>query len=143
MAGCGLLSGLAVVALPGVDGDREVLLGMTGPLVSAIATWILVDRTYRSSPARLTSLMVAGFAAKAIFFGAYVTAMLTALALRPVPFVISFTVYFIALYAVEAIAMQRLFASNSDVESGFPPPPKASARLAGARPAREGGSPTV
>ena len=36
--------------------------------------------------------------------------MLRVLALRPVPFVLSFTSYFIALHATEALFMRRLFA---------------------------------
>jgi len=109
MAGCSLLSWLAVAALPGMDSDREVLLGLLGPLAGVCATWVLVDRTYRSHPERVTSLMIMGLAGKMVFFGAYVTVMLTVLSLRPAPFVISFTVYFIALYAIEALCLQRLF----------------------------------
>ena len=112
MAGGGMLSWLAVAALPGMESDREVLLGMIGPLAGAIGTWLLVEPTYRSRPERLTPLMIMAFGGKMVFFGAYVTLMLTVLSLRPVPFVISFTVYFIALYAIEALWMQRLFAGD-------------------------------
>lgn len=112
MAGGALASCLAVTALPVVDSDVEVALGMAGPLAAAAATWMLVQRTYTVHPERLTGLMIMAFGGKMVFFGAYVTVMLTALALRPVPFVISFTVYFIALYAIEAICMQRLFAGG-------------------------------
>ena len=54
--------------------------------------------------------MIAAFAAKMVFFGAYVAVMLLALALRPVPFVASFTAYFIALHLIEALCLKRLFA---------------------------------
>ena len=48
--------------------------------------------------------MMAAFAAKMVFFGAYVAVMLQGrLRVRPVPFVASFTAYFIALYLVEAL----------------------------------------
>lgn len=112
MAGCGLLSALLVVALPGMDSDREVLLGMIAPLAATIGTWVLVERTYRWRPERLTPLMVMAFGGKMVFFGVYVTLMLTVLTLRPVPFVISFTAYFIALYAIEALCLRRLFEST-------------------------------
>ena len=109
MAGASLASWLAIAAVPGVDSDREVLLGLLGPLAGAAVTWILVVRTYASRPERLTGLMVAAFGGKLVFFGAYVTVMLKVLALRPLPFVASFTAYFIGLHIFEALCLQRLF----------------------------------
>lgn len=112
MVGLGLLSWLAVTALPDVESDREVLLGMIAPLAGAVATWVLVVRTYPSRLHRLTPLMMASFGGKLVFFGAYVTLMLKVLVVRPMPFVISFTVYFIALHLIEALWLQRFFAAN-------------------------------
>ena len=109
MVGSAVLSWLVVAAIPEVDSDREVLLGMLGPLAGAVGTWVLVARTYASTPERLTSRMVAAFGGKLVFFGAYVTVMLKVVSLRPLPFVISFTTYFIALHMFEALCLQRLF----------------------------------
>ena len=89
-----------------------VVFGLIGPLAAVLVTWVMVKRTWRARPELLTGLMVAGFAGKMIFFGAYVTVMLTVLSLRPTPFVVSFTISFISLYAIEAFWMQRLFANN-------------------------------
>jgi hypothetical protein len=36
--------------------------------------------------------------------------------LRPVPFAISFTVYFIALHLIEAMFLQRLFAGTPNAD---------------------------
>ena len=113
MVGSGVLSWLAVSAIPGVESDVEVLLGMIAPLAGAVATWVLVVRTYASRPERLTPLMVAAFGGKLVFFGAYVTVMLGVLSLRPLPFVISFTTYFIVLHLFEALCLQRLFGSEA------------------------------
>jgi hypothetical protein len=109
MIGAAVLSWLAVVAVPGVESAREVLFGMLAPLAGAVGTWVVVARTYPSRPERLTGLMMAAFGGKLVFFGVYVTVMLKVLALRPVPFVISFTTYFIALHVFEAWCLQRLF----------------------------------
>jgi hypothetical protein len=84
---------------------------MIGPLAAVSVTWVLVERTFRRSPASLTALMSAGFALKAVFFGAYVAVMLKGLALTPAPFVVSFMSYFIGLYLIEALALRRLFSS--------------------------------
>ena len=118
MLGSSVLSWLAVAALPGVDSDAEVLLGMIAPLGGAIATWVLVARTYAARPEWLTPLMVAAFGGKLVFFGAYVTVMLGVLSLRPLPFVVSFTTYFIALHVFEALCLQRLFAGSAPAPQG-------------------------
>jgi len=113
MIGAGMLSWLATVALVGAATGVAVLLGMIGPLAMATATWVLAERTYRHNPGRLTSLMVAAFAGKMVFFGAYVTIMLRLLSLPPVPFVSSFAGYFIALHVMEALCLRRLFAGGA------------------------------
>jgi hypothetical protein len=53
--------------------------------------------------------MIAAFAGKLVFFLAYVTVMIRVLSLRPVPFVGSFTTYFIVLYFVAALHLRRMF----------------------------------
>jgi hypothetical protein len=90
----------------------EVLLGMTGPLVVASGTWLLMERTYRRNPERLTSLMLKAFAGKMVFFAAYVAVAVRVLSLRPVPFVVSFTASFIAFHLIEALWLRRLFSAS-------------------------------
>jgi hypothetical protein len=92
--------------------EREVLLGMLGPLGVACLTWVLAERTYRMNPERLTSLMLKAFAGKMVFFAAYVALMLSVLMVRPVPFVASFSGYFIALHLMEALRLRRMFAED-------------------------------
>jgi hypothetical protein len=91
------------------DLNPEALLGMVGPLVSALATWIVIARTAAAAPEKTTGVMVTGLAVKMVFFGVYVTGMLKGAGLRPVPFVVSFAGAFIALHAVEAMFLRRLF----------------------------------
>jgi hypothetical protein len=113
MVGASVGSWLAIAAWSGVSDSREVLFGMLAPLAAAASTWVLVARTFPSRPELVTPLMVAAFAAKLVFFGMYVTIMLRVLTLRPLPFVASFTTYFIALHLFEALCLQRLFAGNT------------------------------
>jgi hypothetical protein len=112
MVGASGASWLAAAAILGTRTGVEVLLGMLGPLAVASATWLMAERTYRRRPERLTSLMMTAFAGKFVFFGAYVTAVLTVLAPRSIPFVVSFTSYFIALHLTEAICLRRLFSEG-------------------------------
>ncbi len=113
MVGAAVLTWLGVAAVPGVESDVEILFGMLAPLTGAVATWVLVVRTYSTNPERLTPRMVVAFGGKAVFFGTYVTVMLAVLSLRPQPFVVSFTAYFIALHFFEAVCLQRLFAHDA------------------------------
>ena len=112
MAGAAIGSWLAIAAVPGIESDVELLFGMIAPLAGAVATWVLVTRTYARRPEQLTPLMVAAFGGKLVFFGAYVMVMLGVLSLWPLPFVISFTAYFIALHLFEALCLQRLFGAT-------------------------------
>lgn len=117
MIAAAVLSWLIVAKTSGERANPEVLYGMLGPLAVATVSWMVTERTYTARPERLTGVLVMGLAIKAVFFGAYVAVMLRLLALRPVPFALSFTSYFIALYAMEALFMRRLFgrgAPNSE-----------------------------
>jgi hypothetical protein len=103
-------SWLLATALLGTGIGKDVLLGMLGPLGMACGSWLLMERTYRSKPQQLTGVMLAAFGGKLIFFGAYVALMIRGVAVRPVPFVASFTGYFIGLLAIEALCLKRLLA---------------------------------
>jgi hypothetical protein len=109
MAAASVITWLAVVWLTGAEVGTDVLWGMMGPLAVTSGSWVLAERAYKRHPESLTSLMAAGFAAKLVFFGVYVAVMLRVLLVRPVPFVVSFTGYFIALYVTEAVCLRRLF----------------------------------
>jgi len=111
MAGLSVGSWLVVTAIRG-DANPEALLGMLGPLLAAGASWVAVERMHAVAPERVMSVMLTAFMAKMMFFGVYVAAMLRGLELRRTPFVVSFTVYFIALYAMEALFLKRLFESG-------------------------------
>lgn len=112
VAGC-LVSWLAVsLAFP--DLAPEVAAGMAGPLLAVVVTWMLVVRAHRANPAGVTPVMMQAFIAKMVFFALYVTAMLAGLGLDPARFAISFAVYFLVLYTVEAVLLQRLFSGAPD-----------------------------
>ena len=90
----------------------EVLVGALGPLAAAAGSWVLMKRTYRRAPGRLTAVMIGAFVGKMLFFAAYVVAAVGVLALRPVPFVVSFTVCFIGFHMIEALGLRRLLAGG-------------------------------
>lgn len=107
-AGC-VLSGLVVTALSAAD--LEIWLGLLAPLTVVCGTWIATERVYRRNPKRLTSLMIGAFAGKLVFFGAYVGLVIGVFRVQPIPFIVSFTGYFIVLHLIEALYLKRLFVS--------------------------------
>ena len=109
MAGASMVSWLVASRVMGDEANPEVLYGMLAPLLVVVVSWVVVERTYRANPERLMRVMVEGLAVKALFFGAYVVGMLRLVEVRPVPFVVSFTSYFIALHVTEAVLLRRLF----------------------------------
>lgn len=114
MIGGSLMSWGAFTLAGGSDLNPEVAIGMAGPLASASATWYFVERAHAASPQRVTSVLIAGFIAKMLFFGGLV-GLVAVLGLRPRPFVVSFAVYFIALHVLEAVYLRRLFAGAEPV----------------------------
>lgn len=89
-----------------------VFFGMLGPLVMAIATWVLTERTFRRNPEGVTAMMVGSFGAKMVFVALYLVLMLRLVGVESMPFVASFTSYFVLLYAIEALYLKRLFESG-------------------------------
>ena len=100
-------------AILGARFGMEVWLGMFAPLVVVSVTWLLTEWVYRTNPGRMTSVMISAFAGKLVFFGAYVGLAIGVLGVRPVPFVASFTGYFIVLHLIEALWLKRLFVSSN------------------------------
>lgn len=108
LVGASAMSCLALGLLAGGGVGAEIVFGMAGPLAAVCASWIVIQRTHRTAPERVLPVMIAGFALKLVFFGVYVAVMVRVFGLRPVPFVVAFVSYLIALYAMQALFIRRL-----------------------------------
>jgi hypothetical protein len=113
MVGASVLSSMAAVAIGGTEYAPEIVLGMLGPLVSAVATWQIIERAHAVAPERLTNAMITAFGIKMILFAAYVLVVLVALHRRPVPFAASFTIYYVALHVAETVLLKRRLADRA------------------------------
>ena len=111
MIGASVVSWLALIAATGSSLMPELLLGMAGPLTSAVLTWQVLERTQSLAPERLTNVMITAFGVKVLLFAVYVVALL-ALGIRPKPFILSFTGYYVGLHVVEALFLRRLLAGD-------------------------------
>ena len=96
-----------------MDSLGPVIGGMIGPLVAVVVTWIVVTRAHRRDPAGVQRVMLGAFFAKFVFFGVYVVVMIKVFRLEPVPFVLSFAVSFVALYALQAVMLGRFFRQSA------------------------------
>jgi len=112
MVAASLLSWLVIAAFVDPRTRIATLCGMLGPLGVAAASWLMSVRAWHRDPASLTSMMIGAFVGKMVFFGIYVAAMLKGLSVAPMPFVVSFAAYFIALHLYEAFALKGLFAQD-------------------------------
>ena len=108
MVGASAVAWLLVTTVSRTPVNPEVLFGMLGPLAASVVSWALVERVHAVAPERVMTVLIAAFAGKMLFFGIYFVVMLRALELRPMPFVVSFTAFFIGLYAMQALFLQRL-----------------------------------
>jgi F0F1-type ATP synthase assembly protein I len=110
----GSVASMAVLSAMLLETDQRAAAwaGMIGPLLAATATLLLLQRTSARAPDRVTSTMMHAFAAKIVFFLAYVVLALRVLELDAMPFVVSFTVYFVALHGAVAVWLQRRFIAS-------------------------------
>ena len=113
MSGASLMGWTLVTLVAPRPVNPELLMAMAGPLASAVVTWIVTERTQRLAPDRVMGVMMAGLAAKMVFFGVYVVALVQFAGLRPVPFVVGFAAFFIGLHVIEALFLKRLFAEST------------------------------
>lgn len=113
---CVLTCGVAAALAP--ETAAAAFLGMAAPLVVGLATIRLVERTVSTDVTRLTARMAAAFAAKLGFYAAYVAVVVGWLRVDPVPFTVSFTVYFVGLQIAEALYFRTLVTNASARPSG-------------------------
>jgi hypothetical protein len=104
VATCGLFT---VLVAP--DTVAAAFMGMAAPLMVGIATIVMVERTIRTALSALTTRMTIAFLAKMVFYAAYVSVVIAFVTSHPLPFIISFTVYFVALQIIEAVYFKTLF----------------------------------
>ena len=110
MTGVGLAIWVGALATMGAAAHPEALIGVAGPLASVNASWLVMARAQAAGPDRLMAVMIRAAALKMVLFGAFVVVVLGTMNVRPVPFIATFTVSFIGLYALEAYFLKRLLA---------------------------------
>ena len=91
------------------EAATATFLGMLAPLVVGVGTVLLVEHTARTDLERLTASLAVAFFAKVLFYGGYVGVVVGLLEVEPIPFVASFTTYFVVLQFTEALCFKTIF----------------------------------
>jgi hypothetical protein len=90
----------------------EIFLGMLAPLLVSIISILQINNVGKKDPQKITAAITKSFLFKMIFFAIYIIIILSIYAFEPIPFVISFTGFFILFYVIEAVFLQKLFQSG-------------------------------
>jgi hypothetical protein len=103
-----ILTAIVITFVVDMQTRMEIWLGMAGPLIATIVSWIAMVRQYARNNRGMTRLLLKAFAAKVIFFAVYIIVLLRSHCVRPIPFVICFAGFYLALHIVEAIGLSRM-----------------------------------
>ncbi len=104
---CGAVTGLVAPSALG-----PAFLGMAAPLLVGLATIRLVEETARTDLERLAGRMTVAFVVKMVFYAVYVSIVIGALRVAPLPFAVSFTVYFVTLQLAGALYLRSLLTES-------------------------------
>lgn len=91
---------------------KEIFLGMISPLVIGVLSIFYIDDIQKKSPEKLTNVILKMFVGKMIFYGAYFIFIFTFYTFTPVPFIISFSGYFITLHVCEALFLKSIITNR-------------------------------
>ena len=88
---------------------KEIFIGMTAPLLVTVFSILWINKVFKLDSTKVTAVMTKSFFIKMVLFALYFIIILSFYAFEPIPFVISFTSFFILFYLIEAIFLQKLF----------------------------------
>ena len=107
----GAIGSAAVAGLVTAPDIRAaIVLGMVGPLAATVGSWVAIEYAYRQDPLKVTGVMLRSWLSKALFFAAYLVAVIKGLGISGQPFAVSLASYFLVLHTIEAMLLKRLFA---------------------------------
>jgi F0F1-type ATP synthase assembly protein I len=117
MSAGSILAAIVVSIVAGRQAMMDIWLGMAGPLIATMISWIAMVRQYAKNNRGMTRLLIRAFAAKVVFFALYIIVILRSRCVRPIPFVICFAGFYLALHIMEAIGLSRMQAAGNPAVS--------------------------
>ena len=103
--------GLLSAAFP--DYVKEIFLGMVIPWSISLISIVKTRSVYNLNPEKLIKHMTTSMLMKMMSYGLLFIIIFTFISFNPLPFIISFTGYFLALHITEAFVLRYIFKENS------------------------------
>ena len=95
----------------------ELFLGWSGPIVAGFISQYFMTQAAKKDPYSVTKTLAKGFVLKMVFYGLYIIIFFKLYSFKPIPFLCSFSGFFLGLHALEAVIIQDL-----SKPGGFPNP---------------------
>ena len=92
---------------------KEIFLGMFLPWIISLISISKTHSVYNIDPDKLIKHMTTAMLMKMLFYGLLLIIIFTFISFNPLPFIISFTGYFLALHITEAFVLRYIFKENS------------------------------
>ena len=90
----------------------ELFLGWFGPVLAGFITMYFVIQAAKKDPYSITKTLAKGFVLKMVFYGLYIIIFFKLYSFKPIPFLCSFSGFFLGLHALEAVIIKGF--SKSD-----------------------------
>ena len=99
--------GLLSAAFP--DYVKEIFLGMVLPWLISLISIVKTRSVYNLNPEKLIKHMTTSMLMKMMSYGLLLIIIFTFISFNPLPFIISFTGYFLTLHITEAFVLRFIF----------------------------------
>ena len=86
----------------------ELLLGWILPVLAGTVTLYFIDSAAQKDPFLVTKILIKGFALKMVYYGATILILFKLYSFEPIPFICSFSGFFLGLHVLEAVIIKRI-----------------------------------
>tara|TARA_B110000014_G_C20119610_1_gene592726 strand:+ start:951 stop:1298 length:348 start_codon:yes stop_codon:yes gene_type:complete len=86
----------------------EIFFGWLLPAFAGTVTMYFVLSSSNKEPTALTKILAIGFAIKMLYYGIVILLLIKLYAFEPIPFICSFSGFFMGLHAIEAVIIKRI-----------------------------------
>ena len=98
----GLIAGLYPVY------GLALFLGWILPVLAGIVTLHFIGSAAKKDPFLVTKILVKGLAIKMVYYGATILILFKLYSFEPIPFICSFSGFFLGLHVLEAVIIKRI-----------------------------------
>lgn len=109
--GFGLMASMGVAGLAGFmfpDFRSDIFFGWLGPAAAGFFSTLMLTHAAKKDKRSVTKSIQKGFVIKMAYYGIYIIAVYKLNGFEPVPFMCSFSGFFLGLHALEAIIIKDL-----------------------------------